>query len=107
VRLLGVVAPRGLSRHDRQFTIGRFSGIASVAAAAALANPAVPAADRPAQALALLEAGRAVLLSQALEARDDLTDLRHAYPALADRFIALRDQLDQEMDRRSMARWSP
>jgi hypothetical protein len=98
VRLLGVVAPRGLRRNDRQFTIGQFSGIASVAAAAALANPAVPAADRPAQALALLEAGRAVLLSQALETRDDLTDLRHAHPELADRFIALRDQLDQEID---------
>jgi CHAT domain len=97
VQLLGVVAPRGLSRHDRQFTIGRFSGIASVAAAAALANPAVPAAGRPAQALALLEAGRAVLLSQALETRDDLTDLQHAHKALAGRFIALRDQLDQEM----------
>lgn len=98
VRLLGVVAQRGLSRHDRQFTIGRFSGIASAAAAAALANPAVPAADRPAQALALLEAGRAVLLSQALETRDDLTDLRQAHPALAEKFIALRDQLDQEVD---------
>jgi CHAT domain len=98
VRLLGVVAPRGLSRHDRQFAMGRLSGIASAAAAAALANPAVPAADRPAQALALLEAGRGVLLSQALETRDDLTDLRHAHPELAGRFIALRDQLDQEMD---------
>jgi hypothetical protein len=98
VRLLGVVAQRGLSRHDRQFTIGQFAGIASAAAAAALANPAVQAADRPAKALALLEAGRAVLLSQALETRDDLTDLRHAHPALAEKFIALRDQLDQEVD---------
>ncbi|MFE7430210.1 CHAT domain-containing protein, partial [Streptomyces sp. NPDC057545] len=42
-----------------------------------------------------LEAGRAVLLSQALDTRSDLTDLNRQSPALAARFVQLRDQLDQ------------
>jgi hypothetical protein len=63
--------------------------------AAAMADPSVPENERPARALALLEASRAVLLSQALDTRDDLTDLRHTYSDLADRFVRLRDQLDQ------------
>jgi hypothetical protein len=46
-------------------------------------------------ALQLLEAGRAVLLGQALETRSDLTDLTQQHPDLAARFIRLRDLLDQ------------
>jgi hypothetical protein len=42
-----------------------------------------------------LEAGRAVLLSQVLDTRDDLTDLRKEHPALAQRFVQLRDQFGQ------------
>jgi hypothetical protein len=47
------------------------------------------------QALQMLESGRAVLISQALETRNDLTELRRQSPRLADRFTRLRDQLDR------------
>jgi hypothetical protein len=54
-------------------------------------------------ALRLLEAGRAVLFSQALEVRSDLTDLTEQHPALAERFIQLRDMLDQPSDSAAFA----
>jgi CHAT domain/Tetratricopeptide repeat len=94
IRLLAEVAPKQLTRGDQQHAIGVFAGVASAAASAALADPAVPAQERPAKALALLEAGRAVLLSQALDSRDDLTDLRAEHADLANRFVSARDRLD-------------
>ncbi|SNS13056.1 CHAT domain-containing protein [Actinacidiphila glaucinigra] len=51
------------------------------------------AAGRPAQALALLEQGRAVLMGQDLEARADLTALSAAHPLLAREFSALAGRL--------------
>jgi hypothetical protein len=51
-----------------------------------------------ARALRLLEAGRALLLSQAYETRSDLTDLRRDHPALAERFAGLRDRLNRPPD---------
>ncbi|WP_431966994.1 hypothetical protein [Actinacidiphila sp. bgisy160] len=51
------------------------------------------AAGRPAQALALLEQGRAVLMGQDLEARADLTALAAAHPLLAREFSALGGRL--------------
>ena len=60
-----------------------------------LAGSAAPADERAVRALRLLEAGRAVLLSQALETRSDLTDLRERHPELAERFTELRELLDQ------------
>lgn len=95
VLLLPEIVPRHLARGDRQHLIGSFGGIAGAAASAALADPSVPEAERPARALALLEASRAVLLSQALDTRDDLTDLRGRHSDLAARFTGLRERLDQ------------
>jgi CHAT domain len=97
VRLLSEVAPRQLARADQQHAIGGFSGLASEAAALVLSDtrPGTTREQRAARALQLLEAGRAVLLSQTLDTRDDLTDLRQEYPYLAERFIVLRDRLDQ------------
>ncbi len=54
--------------------------------------------ERAARALRMLEAGRAVLLSQALDTRDDLTDLRRQHRDLATRFTDLRDRLDRPED---------
>ncbi|WP_406270308.1 CHAT domain-containing protein [Actinacidiphila glaucinigra] len=51
------------------------------------------AAGRPAQALALLEQSRAVLMGQDLEARADLTALSAAHPLLAREFSALGGRL--------------
>jgi tetratricopeptide (TPR) repeat protein len=95
VRLLPEVALRRLGRGDRQETISEFAGLAADAAALALSDPETPAAERPGRALRLLESGRAVLLSQALESRSDTTDLRERHPDLAARFVELRDLLDQ------------
>ncbi len=95
VRLLAEAVPRRLVRGDQQHAIIGLTGLADIVASAALADPSAPAQRRPAKALELLEAGRAVLLSQALETRDELTDLRHEHGDLAARFVRLRDQLDR------------
>lgn len=95
VRLLPEVTPRELQRDDQQHALGPYSGLASVAAAFALADMSTGSQQRAVRALRLLEAGRAVLLSQALDARSDLTDLEESDPALAQQFVELRDALDQ------------
>ena len=95
VRLLPEVTPRQLARSDQQHAIGEFTGLAGDAAALALADPDTADRERPRRALQLLETGRAVLLSQVLETRSGLTDLRQHHPELAARFAELRDLLDQ------------
>ena len=101
VRLLPDTVSRELARQDQQHFLEKFSALAGEAAAfsldahdAGIQGPGeVPS---PATALASLEFGRAVLLSQALATRSDLTDLRTQHPHLARRYIALRDELDME-----------
>lgn len=95
VRLLPEVAPRGLERPDQQELLGGLAGLAGDAAALALADPSVPEDKRAGRALGLLESGRALLLAQVMEVRGDLTDLHAQHPDLAERFIRLRDLLDQ------------
>jgi tetratricopeptide (TPR) repeat protein len=95
VRLLPEVSPRRLARSDQEHALGGMAGLAGEAASLVLADPRLPAADRPRRALSLLEAGRGVLISQALDGRDDLSVLRLRHPDLAARFVALRDLLDQ------------
>jgi tetratricopeptide (TPR) repeat protein len=87
VELLGQVAPRGMTRGGQEEELGVAFALASDAAAIALRTGD---ADR---ALALLELGRGVLLSQQLDARGDLSRLRDADPALAASFERLRDEL--------------
>ncbi|OEJ21651.1 hypothetical protein AS594_39740 [Streptomyces agglomeratus] len=94
VRLLPQVAPRRLERGDQQYAVGSFAGLAATAAALALEAPGGTASERAERALGLLEVGRAVLLSQALETRSDLTDLREHHPELARQFTELRELLD-------------
>ncbi|GLV99150.1 CHAT domain-containing tetratricopeptide repeat protein [Streptomyces lavendulae] len=94
VRLLPQVAPRQLDRTDQQYALGGFAGLAADAAALALNDPATTEDKRPALALRLLETGRAVLLSQSLETRSDLTDLARRHPEAAARFVELRNRLD-------------
>ncbi|KAA9379164.1 tetratricopeptide repeat protein [Microbispora cellulosiformans] len=98
VRLLPQVAPPRLERSDQQHAIGRSAGLASDAAALALADLDTPTGERATRALRLLETARAVLLSQALHTRSDLTDLRERHPKLATRFVELRELLDQTID---------
>ncbi|MEV0027837.1 tetratricopeptide repeat protein [Nocardia sp. NPDC050793] len=98
VLLLPQVAPRQLHRADKQYALGGFAGLAADAAALTLSDPTAPADQRASTALRLLESGRAVMLSQALHVRGDLTQLARRHPDLADRFIRLRDQLDHTPD---------
>jgi hypothetical protein len=98
VRLLPEVAPRELTSRDKQYQIGTDldlgAGLAGDAAAFALADDGDGVA-RPTRALGLLELGRAVLLTQSLETRGDVGDLQAREPALARRFLELREALDQ------------
>lgn len=105
VRLLGEVAPRQLKRTDQQYAIGGFAGLASDAAALTLAAGDAHHPDQrtATKALRLLEAGRAILLSQALELRDELSDLRLADKELANRFTYLRGMLDQSGSQDNLA----
>ncbi|MGW1058251.1 CHAT domain-containing protein [Micromonospora rubida] len=100
VRSLPELVPRRLPRPDQQARLAAVAGLANRAAAAALASPATPASHRAGRAMTLLEAGRAVLLSQSLETRGDLTDLRAVRPDLATRFAELTDRLNQHTAQR-------
>jgi hypothetical protein len=95
VDLVPAVAPRRLARGDQQQALTELTGLAGDAAALTLSNPALAEEDRPARALQVLEAGRAVLLGMLLDTRSDLTDLRAEHPALASRFTRLRELLDR------------
>jgi tetratricopeptide (TPR) repeat protein len=91
VRLLPLAAPRLLTRTDQQHELSGLRFLASDAAALALA---AGGQGQAARAVGLLELGRAVLHGQALDTRTDLTELDAARPALARRFLELRDELD-------------
>ncbi|MFD4211071.1 hypothetical protein ACFWRG_34470, partial [Micromonospora tulbaghiae] len=102
VHLLPEVADRRLSRGDQQHAMGKWSGLAGDAAALALASREGTPADRAARALQLIEVGRGVLHSQALDMRSDLAELRERHPDLAHRFEVLRDELDRPMELASL-----
>lgn len=95
VRLLPEVAPFAHGRGDRQQALGEVSGLATDAAALALAVPEGPPGERAERALALLEAGRGVILGQGLDLRGDLAELQRDHPGLAARFTRLRARLEQ------------
>jgi len=88
VALLPRAARRSLPRGDQERPLSLFAGLASSAAASALA-----AGDKE-LAVQLLEQGRGVLLGQALDTRGDVTDLREQHPGLAEEFVRLRGLLD-------------
>ena len=88
VRMLPLVAWRGLTRTGQEVRIAEWTGLASGAAACAIA------AGRPEQAVELLELGRSVLWNRLLETRTDLSDLYRQYPELAGRLDEARMELD-------------
>ena len=99
VHLAPEIAPRRMRQPEQRDAIKSATGLADNAAALALLAPDRPAEQRAERALSLLEAGRAVLLSQLLDTRGDLTGLRTLHPELAARFTASRDLLDGDADR--------
>jgi len=96
VGLLDLLAWRGLRHADQELLLEQFSGVASDAAAAAIS------AGQPGRAVELLEQGRGVLLAQAIDARAPYDALQRRAPALADRFTAVHDALEEPL-RRSQA----
>ena len=88
VRLLPLVAPRNLHRPDLEHQLVDVDRIASNAAASAVG------AGDAAGALEMLEQGRGVLLSHALDSRSELTDLYAAAPELAAEWETLGEELD-------------
>ncbi|MEU6812659.1 CHAT domain-containing protein [Streptomyces sp. NPDC046831] len=88
VELLPRLAGIELLRKDQEEELAAQSGLASTAAAVAL-----QAGDVGAAAM-MLEQGRGVLLSRALDARTDLTALRERDEGLAAEFAALCRALD-------------
>ncbi len=97
VRLLPQMATRRIDRGEQQYALGEFAGLAGDATALTLLADEVDlSGENPAtRALRLLELGRGVRLSQALDTRSDLTDLQARYPLLAARFLELSDQFDE------------
>jgi tetratricopeptide (TPR) repeat protein len=89
VALLPLLTWRGVSRGSRERLLADRHGLATNAAACAIA------AGRLEHAVELLESGRAVLWSQLLETRTDVTALREAHPELAARLDAARAALDR------------
>ncbi|MFI0799177.1 CHAT domain-containing protein [Amycolatopsis lurida] len=87
VALLPHVAWHGIERDARERRLTMWEGLARVAAAAALE------AGDPGRAVELLEQGRSVLWSQALQTRDDLSMLRERDLALHDRLRAVAAKL--------------
>ena len=95
VGLLPVVAWHGLDRATREDQLARWAELAADAAACAVLD------DRPELAVELLEQGRSVLWTQALNLRsdDDITRLRRKAPDLARRLDSIRAILDSPAPR--------
>ncbi|WP_265869181.1 CHAT domain-containing protein [Streptomyces sp. SKN60] len=88
LELLPFAASGRLARSDQERGLSRVRGLAAEAAACAVN------AGRPEHAVSLLEQGRGVLLSRAMDTRDGIGRLRGAHPGLAERFVSIRDRLD-------------
>ncbi|KAK2470109.1 hypothetical protein H9L39_18257 [Fusarium oxysporum f. sp. albedinis] len=79
---------RTLDRNDQQFVISTFAGVASDLCAFLLS------ANRLTEALECLEQGRAIIISQLLDDRSDLSSLRHDHLQLANRYQSLVDEVN-------------
>ncbi len=88
LELLPLLAWPGLNRATQQKRLGRWMNLAGDAAACAILD------GRPQAAVELLEQGRSVLWTQALNLRGDLTELADRAPTLAWRLDHIRKVLD-------------
>ncbi|MEU1844773.1 CHAT domain-containing protein [Micromonospora sediminicola] len=88
IELLDLVAWHGMDPDDQARLLARFRGLATDAAAVAVAL------GDPRRAVEVLEYGRGVLLTRAHDATADLTALRAGAPDLAAAFSAVQTELD-------------
>ncbi len=89
VKLLPLLAWRGVGREDQQKLLTNERGLGCDAAASALT------VDRVGEAVTLLELGRAILWSQMLEIRIDLSLIMDADTDLGLALIRVRDELER------------
>ncbi len=105
VGLLHLVAWHGLDRTAKEYQLARRAGLPAASATCAILD------DRPELAVELLEQGRSVQWTQALNLRSDLTLLTEERPDLAGRLDAIRIILDRpesvpvELRRRKAREW--
>ena len=97
IELVALAVPWELDRADQEFRLSEFVGLGSEAAAAA-----IEAGDL-AHAVELFEQGRAILFSQILDSRSDITELREAHEALADRFVHCGNNLNRPAPQQATA----
>jgi CHAT domain len=88
VRLMPLLAWRGLDRPEQQNQLAMCAGVPEDAAACAIASGQLNTA------IELLEQGRSILWGQALQTRSELSTLRDMHPRLADRLEHLRAELE-------------
>jgi hypothetical protein len=88
VRLLPLVAWRGLRRSAQEDQLSRWPGLGSDAAAWAIR------AAHPELAVELIEEGRSVLWMQLLQTRSDLDDIRSTRADVAARLAYLHSELE-------------
>lgn len=89
ITLLPMLTRQAIDRADQEWVLRPVHNLSRMAAAAAIR------CGEPAQAVELLEHGRAVLAAQTLETRSPLTELASLEPELATRLERLRVELDQ------------
>ena len=92
IDLLAVVNNRFLDRRDRQYVMSIFSGIAADSCALFLET------RKPSDALQYLGKGRAVILSQLMDDRSDISNLKEYYPELASTYDSLRDEVNRPLE---------
>jgi predicted RNase H-like HicB family nuclease len=86
--LLPSVHTRALDRNDQQFVLSTFAGVASNLCSFLLSK------NRSSEALEHLEQGRAIIISQLLDDRSDLSSLRSDHSQLANRYQSLVDEIN-------------
>ena len=92
--LVPTVYTRVLDRVDQQFVLSAFAGVASDLCAFYLLE------GRLCDALQCLERGRAVITSQLLNDRGDMSSLSQDYPTLAKRYQSLVCEINSSFQRR-------
>jgi len=88
IEILPKLSPREMIRADQQYLLSNIPAISSFAA-----SLSIQAKESPAEALTLLEAGRALMARICTNLRYDLEDLTVAAPTLAKEYSDLRAQL--------------
>ncbi|KAG8525775.1 uncharacterized protein KY384_000535 [Bacidia gigantensis] len=90
VHLLPRISPRWVSSADQQHLLSQGSGIAGLAAAAA-----VQLDKDPYEALKRLETGRCVVAGLTMNVKDDVSELKVAHPQLCERYDDLRQSFSR------------